>query len=144
MSSPSRSPLLLLAATALPLFAITSPVHADPAQVVVTDKGCKPDTLTVEEGRSAFKIKNESQRALEWEILNGVMVVAERENIIPGFTQSLTATLEPGEYAMTCGLLINPRGRLIVTAAANTAAAKPIDPRELVAPLAEYKVYVTR
>lgn len=144
MSSPSRTSLLLLAATALPVIAMASPGHADPTQVVVTDKGCKPDTLTVEEGRSSFKIRNESQRALEWEILNGVMVVEERENIIPGFTQSLTATLEPGEYSMTCGLLSNPKGRLIVTAAAKSAPAKPVDPRELVAPLAEYKVYVTR
>ena len=65
-------------------------------------------------GKTTFKIKNASTRRLEWEILKGVMVVEERENIVPGFVQSLTATLDPGTYEMTCGLLSNPKGTLTV------------------------------
>lgn len=42
------------------------------------------------------------------------MVVEERENIAPGFSQKMTANLQPGEYDMTCGLLTNPKGKLIV------------------------------
>jgi len=67
-------------------------------------------------------------------------VVEERENILPGFVQSLSARLEPGQYQMTCGLLSNPKGQLTVTAA-NTATAAP-STLDLVGPLAEYKVYV--
>ena len=113
---------------------------SDPVLVVVTDKGCEPEALTVAEGKTTFKIRNQSARVLEWEILNGVVVVEERENILPGFVQSLSAQLEPGQYQMTCGLLSNPKGRLTVIAA-NTATAAP-STLDLVGPLAEYKVYV--
>ena len=80
-------------------------------KVTVTDKQCEPMSLTVNAGKTQFLIVNQSQKALEWEILKGVLVVEERENIAPGFSQKLTANLQPGEYDMTCGLLTNPKGR---------------------------------
>ena len=76
--------------------------------ITITDKGCEPNVLTVPVGKTTFRIRNQ-RRALEWEILDGVMVVEERENIIPGFVQSLTATLKAGQYQMTCGLLRTPK-----------------------------------
>lgn len=79
-------------------------------KVTVNDKQCEPMNVTVKAGKTQFIIQNHSQKALEWEILKGVMVVEERENIAPGFTQKLTANLQPGEYDMTCGLLTNPKG----------------------------------
>lgn len=109
--------------------------------VTITDAGCDPNTLAVPAGKSTFMIKNGSRRAIEWEILKDGMVVDERENIIPGFVQSLTTTLEPGEYQMTCGLLSNPKGILEV-AATDAAPAKP-SAHDLVGPLSEYKLYVT-
>ena len=48
--------------------------------------------------RRTFEILNQSDRPVEWEILDGVMVVEERENIAPGFKQTLTAKLAPGDY----------------------------------------------
>lgn len=151
---------------------------AAPVGVSISDKGCEPASVTVVPGKRVFKIKNDSKRAVEWEILKGVDVVAERENIIPGFTQTLTATLDAGDYQMTCGLLSNPKGVLKVAAAdapapapvaatapapasaagaaadakpADDKAAKaeapkgpPLSPMDLVGPLAEYKVYVSK
>jgi iron uptake system component EfeO len=111
------------------------------AAVTITAKGCDPATLTVAAGKTVFSIRNASRRALEWEILDGVMVVAERENIVPGFVQKLTATLDAGEYQMTCGLLSNPKGVIHVAAAAGKPAAPP-SPMDLVGPIAEYKLYV--
>ncbi|MER2891137.1 cupredoxin domain-containing protein, partial [Escherichia coli] len=66
---------------------------ADVPQVKVTvnDKQCEPMTLTVNSGKTQFIIQNHSQKALEWEILKGVLVVEERENIAPGFSQKMTA-----------------------------------------------------
>jgi iron uptake system component EfeO len=52
------------------------------------------------------------------------MVVEERENIAPGFSQKMTANLQPGEYDMTCGLLTNPKGKLIVTGERNGGCGK--------------------
>jgi iron uptake system component EfeO len=125
-----------------PLVALSA--EAMPINVTITDKGCEPNSLTVAEGKSTFAIKNASRRALEWEILDGVMVVEERENIFPGFTQTLSATLSPGEYQMTCGLLSNPKGQLIVQAAATGARTAPVGALDLAGPLAEYKLYVSR
>ncbi|HEY8907622.1 MAG TPA: iron uptake system protein EfeO [Rhodoferax sp.] len=112
-----------------------------PIQVTVTDKGCTPETLTVPSGKRTIKILNQSQLALEWEILKGVMVVVERENIAPGFTQTLTATLEQGDYEITCGLIGNPKGKLTVTAGDAVDTSLP-SIAELVAPMEGYKQYV--
>ena len=115
--------LLLSGTVGWTLAAIGAPLAAwaddNPAvTVTVTDKGCEPNAIAVAPGKIVFKIKNASKRAIEWEILQGYVVVEERENIIPGFVQNLTATLEPGDYGMTCGLLSNPKGTLKVTAQA--------------------------
>ena len=112
-------------------------------KVTVNDKQCEPMQVTVNAGKTQFIIQNHSQKALEWEILKGVMVVEERENTAPGFTQKLTANLQPGEYDMTCGLLTNPKGKLIVTGAATKDAAKADAVLRLGDAITAYKAYVT-
>ncbi|GAB2804113.1 hypothetical protein GCM10027276_00790 [Comamonas piscis] len=104
---------------------------------------CIPNAVTVPAGKVVFRIVNQSQRALEWEILDGVMVLEERENILPGMTQQLSARLAPGNYEMTCGLLNAARGSLTVTTtdAFKAEAAKPPVTAFLGA-LAEYQVYM--
>lgn len=122
-----------------------APPKAVDHAVTVTIQGnvCQPNEITVPAGRTTFTIVNQSQRALEWEILDGVMVVEERENIAPGFSQTMTVKLQPGEFDITCGLLSNPRGRLRVTpsAASEAEAARPSLVR-YVGALAEYKVFL--
>jgi len=129
----------------LPLLAISATATAAVPQVTVSvnDRQCEPMNLTVKAGKTQFLIKNNSQKALEWEILKGVLVVEERENIAPGFSQKLTANLEAGEYEMTCGLLSNPKGKLIVKG--EGAATASASPRLLLEePITEYKAYVTQ
>lgn len=139
-----RRTALHAALLALPVVA-SNVYAADIPQIKITvnDKQCEPMALSVPAGKTQFIVHNASQKGLEWEILKGVMVVEERENIAPGFTQKMTANLEPGEYDMTCGLLSNPKGKLTVTAAGDQTAVKP-DAMALVGPIAEYKVYVTQ
>lgn len=137
-------PALLTATMALGLGAPAAcAMDTIPVSVTVTKAGCDPANLTVEPGETVFKIKNDSSRAMEWEILQGVMVVAERENILPGFSQNLTATLDDGDYQMTCGLLSNPKGILKVAATGKKEAAASVSAMDLVGPIAAYKVYVT-
>ncbi len=134
------SVLTLLLGATLPLASSwADAIHQ--ISIRVNDQQCDPMALTVPAGKTQFIIKNESRRALEWEILNGVMVVAERENIAPGFMQKMTVELEPGHYQTTCGLLTNPRGTLTVTASGVTTPVKATA-TDLIAPLAEYKFYV--
>jgi iron uptake system component EfeO len=123
-------------------WSVPAAMATEPVSVTVTDKGCTPDTITVPEGRITFRIKNASRRALEWEILKGVMVVEERENIVPGFVQTLTANLNAGDYEMTCGLLSNQRGVLKVAASSGPVASPSAT--DLIGPIAEYKIYVMR
>ncbi|ABC23395.1 iron uptake system protein EfeO [Rhodospirillum rubrum] len=120
------------------------PTEAGAIAVSVGDKACTPMDITVPAGRSVFMITNASNRPIEWEILDGVMVVEERENIAPGFKSQLAARLKPGVYDITCGLLSNPRGTLTVTASAHSEAEKAKPPlKAFIGPLSEYKVYLS-
>lgn len=106
---------------------------------------CEPNALTVPAGKNAFRIVNRSERAVEWEILDGVLVVEERENIAPGLSQVINANLAPGDYAITCGLLSNPRGTLHVTPTAESDARAKARPSmtAFIGPLSEYRVYLS-
>ncbi|TWC55663.1 iron uptake system component EfeO [Pseudomonas sp. SJZ080] len=119
----------------------------DEVLVTIHPHSCEPNALTVPAGRASFRIVNRSDRAVEWEILDGVLVVEERENIAPGLSQVINANLLPGDYAITCGLLSNPRGTLHVTpTAASDAAAKAKAKPSMVAfvgPLSEFRVYLS-
>lgn len=121
----------------------TTSAPGDSVTVTIRDKVCEPNELTVSAGKTTFNIVNASKRTLEWEILDGVMVVEERENIPPGFSQTMSVRLSPGSYDITCGLLSNPRGKLVVlpSDASQAEAAKP-SLVNYVGPLAEYKVYL--
>lgn len=113
-------------------------------KIEVGAKACDPMNLTLPSGNHSFEIHNLSDRPVEWEILDGVMVVEERENIIPGMKAILRAQLMPGDYQITCGLLSNPRGSLTVTPSehsANANAAKP-ETRAFIGMLSEYKVFL--
>lgn len=115
----------------------------DSNRVTISASGCTPNALTVPAGAQRFTVVNDTERAIEWEIVDGVMVLEERENIVPGLQQELTATLQPGEYQMTCGLLSNPRGTLTVTPVEGQQLAAELSARALIGPLAEYRVYLT-
>jgi iron uptake system component EfeO len=116
---------------------------AGKVSVEISDTACTPNTLSVAAGTPTFSVRNTSSRTIEWEILDGVRVLAERENVAPGFAVELSPRLEPGTYQMTCGLLGNPHGTLTVVAADGSAATLPAAPKpvDLVAPTAEYRVY---
>jgi len=152
--APSRLMLVAVAGAAVlavgagVLFYYASQTAPKPAQgavykVTVGDKTCEPNDFTVPAGRTTFEIYNASNRTLEWEILDGVMVLEERENITPGLRSTLTARLRPGRYEITCGLLSNPRGTLTVTASAESEAERQKPPvKAFVGPLSEYRVYL--
>jgi iron uptake system component EfeO len=52
--------------------------------IAITDRGCDLPEVTTPAGKTKFTIANRGTVPLEWEILNGVMVVEEIENILPG------------------------------------------------------------
>lgn len=108
---------------------VRAEVATQPLQIIsITDKGCEPNDITVKAGEEIFSLTNTSKKAVEWEILDGVQVVFERENILPGFKLDLKPKLKEGRYDMTCGLLSNPKGKLTVTAGAAAFEAAKVDP----------------
>jgi iron uptake system component EfeO len=117
----------------------------DEVLVTIHPHSCEPNALTVPAGRASFRIVNRSDRAVEWEILDGVLVIEERENIAPGLSQVINANLLPGDYTITCGLLSNPRGTLHVTPTAASDAAANARPSMVafVGPLSEFRVYLS-
>ena len=120
-------------------------VHGNEVTVTIHPHSCEPNALTVPAGFNSFRIVNASERAVEWEILDGVLVVEERENIAPGLSQVINATLTPGDYAITCGLLSNPRGTLHVTPTAASEASARARPAlvAFIGPLSEFRVYLS-
>lgn len=118
------------------------PTAGNAIKITVGDRTCDPNDLTVPAGRATFEIFNASKRTLEWEILDGVMVIDERENITPGLRSTMTVRLKPGRYQITCGLLSNPRGSLTVTASAESEAERRKPPMQaFIGPLSEYRVF---
>ncbi|CAH0206087.1 Iron uptake system component EfeO [Pseudomonas koreensis] len=143
------SVLLMIAASGLFWYASNMAAakrqhNHDEIVVNIHPHSCEPNALTVPAGRASFRIVNRSERAVEWEILDGVLVVEERENIAPGLSQVINANLQPGDYAITCGLLSNPRGTLHVTSTAASDAAAKAKPSMVafVGPLSEFRVYL--
>ena len=120
-------------------------VHGNEITVTIHPHSCEPNELTVPAGFNSFRIVNASERAVEWEILDGVLVIEERENIAPGLSQVINATLNPGDYAITCGLLSNPRGKLHVTPTAESEAKAKARPSMVafIGPLSEFRVYLS-
>lgn len=141
------SAVLALAAGGLFYYATINKTKISDEKLITIEvgaKACEPMNLTLPSGHHSFEIHNRSDRPVEWEILDGVMVVEERENIIPGMKTILRAQLLPGEYEITCGLLSNPRGTLTVTPSVHSEtanAAKP-DTRAFIGMLSEYKVFL--
>ncbi|PWL18358.1 multidrug DMT transporter permease [Falsochrobactrum shanghaiense] len=153
-SAPSRlmpvavaiSALLAIAGAGLFYYATqtaSGPERGNIHKVVVGAKSCDPMDFSLSAGRATFEIHNASDRPIEWEILDGVMVVEERENIAPGFHSLLTARLKPGTYEITCGLLSNPRGKLTVAPSESSEAERAAPPvTAFIGPLSEFKVYL--
>ena len=112
----------------------------DGTLITIDARGCQPARVEVPAGERTFTIVNRSDRAIEWEVIDGVMVLAERENIAPGMRQPLRVDLVPGDYAMTCGLLSNPHGELHVTPSGDAGTARTLAAHDFVGARAELRV----
>ena len=116
-----RTRALVSLALALPLLAACSlngggspAAGGESIAVTVNDQGCTPGTLEATAGELVFAVTNGGTDAGEFEVLQGDTVIDEVENIVPGVTQNMTVTLEPGTYELICYLDDSPRGTLTV------------------------------
>ncbi len=109
----TRLALPLLAVAALALAACGSDAStgsgggsdtADAITVTSTADACTLSATSAAAGAVTFEITNDGSEATEFYVYgaDGETVVAEVENIGPGITQDLTATLESGAYITAC------------------------------------------
>jgi len=154
LSLPRRSlihPLLLLAllvASAGLLAACGSdddPGSSDAQQIAVeiTDDGCSPTDLKAVSGPATFKVSNPSSDVNnEFEILDGALILGERENLVAGLSGDVSVNLDPGTYDVVCGNPGDrePTGKLVVTGKKVAATDSP----ELSKAADQYAAYVIR
>jgi len=147
MPKPLKPLLSLIAALALTgaLAACGSSDSSDPnAQkiaVTITDDGCSPTDLKAEAGPTTFMVSNDDSAInTEFEVLDGALIIGEKENLTAGLTGEVSANLDPGTYDIVCGHPGDrtPTGKLVVTGKAREATENPL----LKTAALSYKKYV--
>jgi iron uptake system component EfeO len=79
---------------------------ADPRTVNVTitaAQGCTASTLTAPAGALTFNIVNKDATGIsEFELQSGERIVAEKENLPPGFSGAFSVNVDGGNYTLYC------------------------------------------
>jgi iron uptake system component EfeO len=84
--------------------------------IELTNDGCTPDVAKVEPGSLTFNITNKNATGVtEVELLSGTRILAEKENLAPGFTSSFSLKLGAGSYEIYCPGAKTPKTAFTVT-----------------------------
>ena len=120
---------------------------AEATVVSVSATECGKGFGSPKPGRQVFQVRNVGKKTSEVYLVDPASsaVYGEVENLAPGITRDLAATIGAGTYAWRCV----PNGEKAVTSAAvrvsgggTTSAVLPVSEQDLAAPLASYKAYV--
>lgn len=109
----SRSWLLLPATAASVGLLLSGCVENNPSSsdggsgaiaVTSTDDSCDVATTETASGSISFDVTNEGSQVTEFYLMadDGLQIIGEVENIAPGTSRSLTATVQPGSYKTLC------------------------------------------
>ena len=129
-----RAPAFIaVAATALLLAACgsssdSSTEGAQTLAVKITDDGCSPTDLKATAGPATFAVSNDDSAVNnEFEVLDGALILGERENVTAGLSGDVSVNLDPGTYDIVCGNPGNrePTGTLVVSGDKQAATTNP-------------------
>ena len=114
------------------------------ATVTMGSDRCATDRASYAAGGVTFNVANKTATGVtEVEILDGERILAEKENVPPGFSGTFSVNLEPKTYTLYCPGATTERVPLKVTGTATAAAVT--DTHELLAKGSEdYGDYVNR
>ena len=71
--------------------------------MTATDSSCRPATTELRAGRLTFAVTNKGTKTTELYLYAaGDKVMGEVENVGPGTTRNLTATVPAGDYQLAC------------------------------------------
>ena len=96
--------------------------------VTITDDGCDPTDLEATAGPATITVSNEDSAVNnEFEVLDGALILGERENVTAGLSGEVSINLDPGTYDIVCGNPGNrePTGTLTVTGEKQAATTDP-------------------
>ncbi|MCW2526393.1 MAG: hypothetical protein JWM76_1253 [Pseudonocardiales bacterium] len=94
------------------------------ANVSLNSDKCLADQTSYASGGLTFNVKNTNATAVtEIELLQGERILAEKENLPPGFSGSFSLNVQPGTYTLYCPGATTERVPLTVTGTATTTAA---------------------
>jgi iron uptake system component EfeO len=81
-----------------------APADGDAITVISTETSCDVATDTATSGVVVFDVRNEGEQVTEFYLLaeDGLRIIGEVENIAPGASRTLTATVQPGSYTTLC------------------------------------------
>jgi iron uptake system component EfeO len=103
---PSRRLTLVLAAALVVVGACVpnAAVSGDAIAVTSSDDACEVATNTAPSGTVSFDVANTGSRVTEFYLMaaDGIRIIGEVENIAPGTSRTLTATVQPGDYVTLC------------------------------------------
>jgi iron uptake system component EfeO len=105
-SVSSRRLTIVLAAAAIAVGACVpnAAVTGDAIAVTSSDDACDVATNTATSGTVTFDVANRGSRVTEFYLMaqDGIRIIGEVENIAPGASRTLTATVQPGDYVTLC------------------------------------------
>jgi iron uptake system component EfeO len=114
------------------------------AEVTVTDaNGCSSNVTSFPAGPLTVNIKNQDATAVsEVELLSGQRIIAEKENLPPGFAGSFSVNLDAGTYTLYCPGAKTENSAWTVTGTAPGSAAGGTVDQMLSEGAAAYAKYV--
>jgi len=111
--------------------------------VTLTNDGCKPDAATQGAGPMTFKVKNSDATApTEVELLQGDVIMGEKENLTPGLSGTFSLNLPSGSYTLYCPDAKTEKWPFTVTGTAATSALSPDVTADLKTATDGYQQYV--
>jgi iron uptake system component EfeO len=140
-SSSAQTPSQPAADTPSPAATQSGPQSAD---VSITDaNGCSSNATSFPAGPLTVNIKNQDATAVsEVELLSGQRIVAEKENLPPGFSGSFSVNIDAGTYTLYCpGAKVEKTDWTITGTAPSPAGGTVAD--LLTQGAADYAKYVT-
>lgn len=94
------------------------------ANITITSDKCVADRDSYDAGGVTFKVSNKDATGItEFELLSGERIVAEKENLPPGFSGTFSLDVQPGDYQMYCPGATTPRVPLKITGTSDTAGS---------------------
>ena len=101
---------------------------AQTLEVTITDDGCDPTDLKATAGPATFTVSNDDSAINnEFEVLDGALIIGERENVTAGLSGDVSVNLDPGTYDIVCGNPGDrtPTGELVVSGEKQAATTNP-------------------